>query len=470
MPRPVCIVASGGVPYVSSLDGPPATPVADGPPITLVEAGAPPICLVNDDGSAWFENVADADYGWDFIANQAIWNSASIGALANTPNWTFTRASTGYAQTSGGVLQSFASGELRRTDKGVLIEGARTNLCLQSQTFDNASWTKSRSSITADAVVAPNGTTTADKLVEDSSATTTHRTHQGVTKAASAIQYTASIYLKAAERTFGQLTLTDATEDDGAQVFINLSDGTLSTPAARVGAGGGFTSISATTATLANGWYRVSLTATTDTDTTVRLWVHTATSLANASYTGDGTSGIYLWGAQLEAAAFPSSYIPTTTASATRAADVLTVPVTQASPLTGFVEYEFSGCSSNTTSANNYALLLGSVDASNRLIIYNPGGLSGQIVQVSSATQSQINAGSVFGPGAVQKAASAVATNDFRFASNGTLGTADTSGTALSDIGTIRFSTGSAALFGYIRRAALWTRALSDSELQSVST
>ena len=229
-----------------------------------------------------------APYAWDFLRDRARFAGGYRGALANTPNWTFTRASTGYAQTSGGVLQSFASGELRRTDKGVLIEGARTNLCLQSQTFDNASWSKVRSSVSANVVVAPDGTTTADKLVEDTTASNTHRVQQSIT-ISSGVAHTASVYLKAAERSWAALTFFDGTST--WTIYANLSTGAL---------GSSSGSPTATTITaLANGWYRVSLTATTG-NTAGQVQIYAATADGTISYTGDGASGLYLWGAQLE--------------------------------------------------------------------------------------------------------------------------------------------------------------------------
>ena len=95
-----------------------------------------------------------ANSAWDFINNYARFKDVYYGPLANTPGWSFTRASTGYAQTAAGVLVPFASGELRRTDKGVLIEGARTNLFLRSQDW-SASWNLTNVTVTSAATTAP---------------------------------------------------------------------------------------------------------------------------------------------------------------------------------------------------------------------------------------------------------------------------------------------------------------------------
>lgn len=69
---------------------------------------------------------------WDFINNRALFAQADVGGVTSTPGWSFTRASAAEAQDSAGNFVQFASGELRRTDKGVLIESARTNLFLNS--------------------------------------------------------------------------------------------------------------------------------------------------------------------------------------------------------------------------------------------------------------------------------------------------------------------------------------------------
>jgi len=247
-----------------------------------------------DANGAFGLGTTTPNYAWDFVNNKARFNNINYGALANTPGWTATPAthSAGgvlYASTASGALQSFASGTLRRTDKGVLIEGARTNLCLQSQTFDNASWTKNRSSISADAIAAPDGTTTADKLVEDTTVTNNHRVFQSITT--TAVATTWSVYAKAAERSWIYLRI-DRSDTTTPQAWFNLGSGVVGTVA-----GAGLTSgISA----LGNGWYRCWVVIDAALAGANQPIIGMATADNSTNYTGDGTSGLYLWGAQLE--------------------------------------------------------------------------------------------------------------------------------------------------------------------------
>lgn len=182
------------------------------------------------------------------------------------------------------------------------------NLLTSPEDFSAAAWVKSRSSVAANAVAAPDGTLTADKLVEDATATNTHRTYQIVTKASSSpLQFTFSVYLKAAERTFASIRMMDNTEADGCTVSINLTTGALGS-ATGIG-GNAFTNLSATTTTLADGWFLATLTGTTDSDSQVVGHVFTSTALGTVVYTGDGASGIYVWGARLEAGSVAADYL-----------------------------------------------------------------------------------------------------------------------------------------------------------------
>jgi hypothetical protein len=198
---------------------------------------------------------------------------------------------------------------------GLLIEEQRTNLVLRAEEFDNASWAKLRATVNSNVTVAPDGTISADALL-DTAVSGTHVAIQTITKAASAIIYAASVYLKAGVRTLGELRVSDQA-GNGARVTFNLTAGTLGTP---VSFGTGFTAGTSTIVSVGNGWYRVVLVATSNSATTLGHEVYIANASANISYAGDG-NGIYIWGAQLEAGAFPTSYIPTVASQVTRSAD-----------------------------------------------------------------------------------------------------------------------------------------------------
>ena len=117
-------------------------------------------------------------------------NKSLVDAITGAQLVTFTRASTGTFVGSDGVLRS-----------------AVTNLSLRSQELGDAAWTKALSSITADAAIAPNGTTTADKLVEDSS-TGTHNIIEAATITyTSGLAYTFSFFVKKAERQTVQIVM-----------------------------------------------------------------------------------------------------------------------------------------------------------------------------------------------------------------------------------------------------------------------
>lgn len=244
---------------------------------------------------------------------------------------TFTRGSTGTYFNSSGVLSSAAINTPRfdydpvtLAAKGLLIEEARTNLLTYSSDWTNAAWTKSRATVTTNATAAPDGTSDADKLVEDTTASATHRVFQQAAKAASSLTRTFSVYLKAAERTFARVSVSDNTETVVARADVNLSTGTIT--AASVVGGSTISAASSNITPAGNGWYRCSITATFDaTITNPGAFVFICDALASISYTGNGTSGLFIWGAQWEDGAFATSYIPTVASTVTRSADVATM-------------------------------------------------------------------------------------------------------------------------------------------------
>jgi hypothetical protein len=179
-----------------------------------------------------------------------------------------------------------------------LIERVRTNLALQSQTFDNASWVKAFATITANATTAPDGTLTADKLIANigyDPVSATGNLRQ--TNIVATNTHTISLYAKAAEFTSIRFRENFIV---GAFLTIDLTNGSIT--------GAGSQYINPTATAVGDGWYRISFVtpATADLDKySIRV--------AN---TGDGTSGVFIWGFQYEVSDFgPTDYIATTTAA-----------------------------------------------------------------------------------------------------------------------------------------------------------
>jgi hypothetical protein len=194
--------------------------------------------------------------------------------------------------------------------RGFLVEEARTNLATYSEQIDNAAWTKSGSSVSANATTAPDGTLTADKLqVLDTS-----NSQKNISQTIGAISttYADTVYAKAAE-----LSWLVINQFDGAdrRTWFNLSNGTVGTTAA-----GTTASIQA----LPNGWYRCTAVRAMGTGA-ITLVLNVANADNSAVFVGTVGQGIFVWGAQREAGAFATSYIPTIASTVTRSADVATI-------------------------------------------------------------------------------------------------------------------------------------------------
>jgi hypothetical protein len=178
----------------------------------------------------------------------------------------------------------------------------RTNELKHSNGFRRSDWTKTRATVSENEATDPNGTGTAWKLVEDATATNTHFIEQTVT-AISGASYTFSAYFMAGERTFGSLRFAGAAWGSDKSAFYNLSTGATAT----VEAG-----LTATISAVGGGWYRCTATTTASAATTGTVRIHVASADATQSYTGNGTSGIYIWSAQLERVSSVTAYIATT--------------------------------------------------------------------------------------------------------------------------------------------------------------
>lgn len=260
----------------------------------------------------------------DFANNDYILSGthyASLPAFLTAASGTFSRSSVATFYDNAGTLQT-ASTDTPRFDydpvthaaKGILIEETRTNLLVRSGEADNAAWARLNISVLPNTTTAPDGTVTADKLIE-STANTSHYLYQSATTAIGTT-YTFSAYLKQAERSW---VIIDA-DNSGTPgyVYADLSNGVFGTQNG--------TLVSKTITSVGNGWYRVSITYIANA-TNEEPSIILASSSNTYSYAGDGSSGVYIWGAQFEPGPFPTSYIPTTTAALTRQADSLVLPI-----------------------------------------------------------------------------------------------------------------------------------------------
>ena len=191
-----------------------------------------------------------------------------------------------------------------RVNSAGIIERVRTNLVLQSQTFDNAYWDKLASSVNANATIAPDGTLTAEKLVENS-ANDFHAVGGG-NFAYSAGEHSWSVFAKAGERNVLQLLMNGSLNTTAVANF-NLTTGVVSLQ----------TNCVASIESIGNGWFRCSMVyaATAETVPIGYYSIQTSPTAARATtYLGDGTSGLFVWGAQMTTGV-TTSYIPTTTAA-----------------------------------------------------------------------------------------------------------------------------------------------------------
>jgi hypothetical protein len=187
-----------------------------------------------------------------------------------------------------------------------LIQYAPHNLLTYSEQFDNAAWTKTNATVSVNVTTAPDGTTTADKLVENT-VNAAHGVNIDVT-ASPTTKYTVSSYIKAGERTWARIALIDNLGIDGGRAWFDLVNGVVG----NVDVQGAGSNITASIVAVGNGWYRCSVSGQmNNSKTTLTSQIRLARSNGDISYIGDGVSGIYIWGAQLNEGALQPYYTTT---------------------------------------------------------------------------------------------------------------------------------------------------------------
>ena len=229
------------------------------------------------------------------------------------PRVTVTRAlntatrvnSSGFVETVNANLPRFDYDPVTLAPKGLLIEETRENLLLYSAQFNEVTWVKGNATITANSVTSPDGTTNADTMTQTGASP---QAYQALTL--SAISYAATIRFK-------QETATGFVLEFGSGGFalgVKITY-TFATNATVVTLGGSPTGVTTSVSPIGNGWYEAKITVVAN----VGAWYF------NVYPVGTNGQTVHLWGAQLEAGAFATSYIPTTTVRLTRNADAVSM-------------------------------------------------------------------------------------------------------------------------------------------------
>jgi len=366
---------------------------------------------------------------------------------------TYTSPSPKYVMNAAGVL---VSGTALRCDHdaagnplGVLIEEQRTNLLSRSNEFTVSPWSTGNSgpaapTRTANAGTSPDGLNNASKIDFPAvSGTNFSAILQALVAGGSAIR-THSCYVKAANPA-----------DVGKTIYLQRGNAT-----------------DFITHVLTADWVRIKTTGQTSyNDTGFYLGV---AGSSNPFGVDQGSCSILMFGAQVEAGSFPTSYIPTTSAQVTRAGDGISL-LTSAFPYSAtetsiYVDARWNNGSGLNSSAR-YAIQLDDGTVNNRISIYNRDGRRGDLY-VNNTNVEQAGIQGLSAGGGFTRIAARVKANDFQTALDGGLRTADTSGLMPAPATILRFGNATAnpnQLSGHIRSAVVVPRAWSDSELVSRS-
>lgn len=368
---------------------------------------------------------------------------------------------------SDGLLKTAVANEPIFETLGGVLQGMRwemeqrTNLALRSGDFTVAPWTGQRVTMSANQTTAPDGTISADKLIEtvDSGI---HFIGQDTTYTAAA--HTVSVFAKAAEKSFLQIAW--ATGVSTAYANFNLTTGAVGTSSGVA---------SSSIQSCGDGWYRctTTLTPSAATGATIFSSPPSASSARLPVYAGDGTSGIFLWGAQVELGASASSYIPTAGAAVTRQPDVL-APASISpwfNSAEGTILFECIPSSPATTQRGMYLFSDGTDDE--RMGGYRASGLTGGYLVVDGGvTQADVSTLSSMAQSAVSRHAFAYKVNDFAGSVNGGAPVADAAGTIPTVTG-LKLgqgnTAGTQAFMGYARRFQYFNTRLPNPQIQGMS-
>lgn len=393
---------------------------------------------------------------------------------------TFTRASDGTHFDSAGILQTASSNVARfdydpatGTPLGLLIEGARTNVTLQSEAL-GTTWTNpgANTTITDNAGVAPDGNTTAEDVEHGDDAETVQQT---ITASDNTV-YTLSAFVKqgtTGSHDFVKIAWLDQSAGaNGFEVWFNISTGAVGT--AQADGTGSYTAGSATITDVGGGWYRLSAAGQiVSGQTDARFEIINTT--ADAVDTAEATNSVFWWGLDAEVGSFRTSYIATTTGTVVRAADVATMSTSgwynDGGPGTILIEASFSPL--KTILATLLQIDKGAGADRIHFERLNDETVRAHIRASGTTTLEQTSSGKFVDGVAARGILTWGASNDGNSAFKGTADTPDTSVTPPTSLTTLRIGsnhTGVNQPNGSIKQIKYWNVRKPDSFLTSITT
>ena len=383
------------------------------------------------------------------------------------------------------TLQTAVSGAARfdhdpttGESKGLLIEEARTNLNASSIVFGN----NNESTSTTAALLAPDGTLAASKIVENT-ASSEHGVTLPTVTFASGTTYTLSVFAKSdGVRTGVRLLLPASNFGNNKTCIYNITNGTL------INDTGSNAPDASSITDVGNGWYRCTITDTATADggaTAGQIRIDNDPSDTTISYVGNGFNGIFLWGAQIEVGTFPTSYIPTSGSTATRAVDAAAITgsnftdwYSNANGLTILAQIGDKGAIDSGDDQYRRIYTIGDGTADNYLTLHGqPSGGYWRYRMDSLAIDNAVLAAAYTGVSIAnnQKVAVAFDTNDFAISVAGLAPQTDSSFPmpTLTKLLIGANEVGSASLgafIGTIKKIAIYPKRLPNATLQAMTT
>lgn len=379
---------------------------------------------------------------------------------------------TDYIETTTTTAQAGILEDMPRLNYGtcpsLLLEPQRTNAVPYSEYF-NTGWSKVGSSVTSNAITSPEGLQNATKLVEDNSTGLHMLSYANLYVVGAGDDNYLTLYAKEGERRYLAISSRGNFSNNDNTLIFDTRDGVWTNNNSNQNTGQDPVNVG-------DGWWRIQVLNDSSSASYDGFGIGIAEAGDNwddASYTGDGSSGIYIWGAQAEAGSYPTSYIPTYGASVTRGADVC-VGGGDSSTFNNSEGVLYAEISSLSTTGNHRLISISDGTDSNRAFIgyFNATGEIYAYVIVGSV---KYNYKTTIANTDNHKVALKYKTNDFALWIDGVEIDSQNSGTTFpSDtLNVLNFDSGlqpSVPFYGNVNQVLYFNAALLDSELAALTS